>query len=58
LTKVIGAGAYDSEGHMLAQFWNAKYVGPYPEACKKAWTAAREEAMANMGMRDNPEQVK
>ncbi len=56
LTGVIGAGAYDSEGHMNAQFLNATDVGPYPEACKKAWTGAREEAMSNMGMRDNPDQ--
>ena len=35
---------------------NATDVGPYLEACRNAWTAARNEAMANLGMRDDPEQ--
>ena len=56
MTEVIGEGAYDSDGHRKAQFMNATDVGPYPDACMTAWTAAREEGMANLGVREDPEQ--
>jgi len=56
LTEVIGEGAYDNEGHMNAQFMSATNVGPYPGECTRAWKSARDEAMQNMGMRDDPEQ--
>ena len=56
LTEVIGERAYDNEGHMNAQFLNATDVGPYPDECKNAWTATREEAMANLEVREDPEQ--
>jgi hypothetical protein len=45
LTVVIGRGAYDSGGHRNARFLEAKQVGPFPEACGKAWTHIRHEAM-------------
>jgi hypothetical protein len=56
LVETIGEGAYDSEGHRNERFLLATDVGPYPEECMKAWTVAREEAMENLGMRDDPEQ--
>jgi hypothetical protein len=52
-TEAIGEGAYDSEGHRNAQFLSATDVGPYPGECMKAWKAARDEAMENLGMRDD-----
>ncbi len=55
MTEVIGEGAYESEGHRIAQFPNATNVGPYPGECKRAWKAARDEAMQNLGMRDDPD---
>jgi len=56
LIEVIGEGAYDSEGHMNAQFLNATNVGPYPDECTRAWKAARDEALHNLGLRDDPDQ--
>ena len=56
LTEVIGEGAYDGDGHKNALFLNATDVGPYPEACTNPWTATREEAMANLEVREDPEQ--
>ena len=53
---MIGEGGYDSEGHRNAQFLEATDVGPYPEECGKAWIAVRNEAMENLGMRDDAEQ--
>ena len=55
LTEVIGEGAYDNNGHGNALFLEARDMGPYPESRKNSWTAAREEAPVNLGMRDDPE---
>ena len=40
---------------MNAQFMNATDVGPYPGECLRAWKATREEALHNLGMRDDPD---
>ena len=55
LTEAIGEGAYDNEGHRNAQFLNATDVGPYPGECVRAWKATRDEALENLGMRDDPD---
>jgi hypothetical protein len=39
----------------MLNFMNATDVGPYPDECKKAWISARDEAMANLGVRDDPD---
>ena len=56
LTEVIGSRSYDIEGHRNTQFMDARGVRPYPDSCKNTWTATREEAMMNLGFRDDPEQ--
>jgi len=56
LTKVIGEEAYGSEGHRNAQFLNATNVGPIPDECTRTWKAARDEALQNSGLRDDPDQ--
>ena len=50
LTKVIGEGAYDNEGHRNAQFMSATNVGPYPAECTRAWKASRDAALHNLGV--------
>ena len=42
LKDVIGEGAYDSGGHKNAQFLDVTNVGPYPDACMRAWKDTRE----------------
>ena len=56
LTNVIGEGAYDNGGHRNAQFMGARNGGPSPGACMRAWKSTRDEAMQNLGVRDEPEQ--
>jgi len=56
LTEVIGEVAYDNEGHKNAQFLSVTNVGPYPDECTRAWKATREEALQNLGLRDDPDQ--
>ncbi len=53
---MIGEGAYDSGGHRNAQFLSATNVGPYPGACMRAWKSTRDEAMRNLGLRNDSEQ--
>jgi len=52
LTETIGSGAYDSEGHKNERFMQTRNVGPFPEACGKAWTHIREEVMENYELRE------
>jgi len=56
LTEAIGEGAYDSEGHKNAQFLNATDVGPYLSECTRACKATRDEAIQNLGIKDDPDQ--
>ena len=37
LTKSIGRGAYDQEGHRNARFLHATDPGPYPRKVQYAW---------------------
>ena len=53
--EVIGKGAYDSKGHRNTQFMDETDVGPCPKECRKALTSARNEAMKNLRLRDDPE---
>jgi len=56
LTETIGSGAYDNEGHRNETFLQAKNVGPFPEACGKAWRHIREEVMENYELREGSRQ--
>ncbi len=42
--------------HKNAQFLGATNVGPFPGACMRAWKETRDEAIQNLGLRDDPEQ--
>jgi hypothetical protein len=50
MTRVIGEGAYDADGHRNTMFLEATEVGPYPESMQRAWTTLREEATINYGI--------
>jgi hypothetical protein len=49
LTKAIGKGTYDAEGHKTKHFLGAENIGPFPEATWEAWTKIGKEAMGNYG---------
>ena len=50
LTEVVGARAFDEEGHMNSQFLRSTTVGPYPREMQAAWDVLRDEAAANYGL--------
>ncbi len=50
MTRVIGEGAYDTEGHRNSRFLNSTEVGPFPKEMRHAWTMLREEAATNYGI--------
>jgi hypothetical protein len=56
LTREIGRGAYDQEGHKNEQFLRARNIGPFLESIGRAWTHIRTEAMQNHGLREGSEQ--
>jgi hypothetical protein len=45
-----------NEVNRNAQFLNATNVGPYPDECTRARKATRNEALQNLGLRDDPDQ--
>ncbi len=51
LTKVIGEGAYDENGHKNTQFLAATGIGPYPREMQRAWDELRDETADNYGLR-------
>jgi hypothetical protein len=46
-TETFGNRAYDSGGHRSTRFLAVTEVGPFPEACGKAWTHIIHELMEN-----------
>jgi len=49
---VVGAGAFDEDGHKNYQFLGSTTVGPYPGEMQATWDVLRDEAAANYGMEE------
>ena len=52
LMEVVGAGAYDEEGHRNSKFLESTEVGPYPSEMQAAWDVLRNDAAANYGLEE------
>ena len=52
LTEVVGAGAFDEEGHKNSKFIGSTTIGPYPGEMQAAWDVLRGEAAANYGLEE------
>ena len=52
LTKEVGEGAFDEDGHKNSQFLKAKTIGPYSGEMQKAWERLRSEAATNYGFQE------